>query len=105
MVNRPTRKNGVYNIKNKTYKHLIGSRREVWNGTAFKTQGNLEKKDLIQPKGKNGRIVSLKKHMSGKKKSTNNLIKSGWGFAKKGQFGANKLGKRSRRSSSKSKSK
>jgi hypothetical protein len=102
MTNRPTRKNGVYTIKNKTYKKVTGSRREVWSGTAFKTEGNLEKKDLIQPKGKNGRIVSLKKHMAGKKKSSNNLIKSGWGFAKKGKFGANRLSKRSRRGSRKS---
>jgi len=103
MTNRPTRKNGVYAIKNKTYKKLIGSRREVWSGTAFKTEGCLEKKDLIQPKGKNGRIVSLKKHMTGKKRSSNNLIKSGWGFAKKGKFGANRLSKRSSRGTRKSK--
>ena len=81
MTNRPTKRNGMYTIKNKTYKKLKGTRREVWNGTAFKTEGELEKKDLIQPKGKNGRIVSLKKHMSGKNKSNNNLIKSGWAFA------------------------
>ena len=95
MTNRPTKRNGMYTIKNKTYKKLKGTRREVWNGTAFKTEGELEKKDLIQPKGRNGRIVSLKKHISGKNKSNNNLIKSGWAFAKKGKFGHVRASKRS----------
>lgn len=96
MTNRPTKRNGTYTIKNKTFKKLKGTRREVWNGTAFKTEGELEKKDLIQPKGRNGRIVSLKKHMSGKNKANNNLIKNGWAFAKKGKFGHARASKSSK---------
>ena len=100
MTNRPTKRNGMYTIKNKTFKKLKGTRREVWNGTAFKTEGELEKKDLIQPKGRNGRIVSLKKHMSGKNKANNNLLKNGWAFARKGKFGHERTSKRSKSSKS-----
>jgi hypothetical protein len=32
---------GKYHIKGKTYEMLIGSRAQVWHGTAFKTNGNL----------------------------------------------------------------
>ena len=46
-------------------KRLIGSRREVYNGTAKRTSGGLEKKDLFY--NKYGRIVSLKKHVTAKK--------------------------------------
>lgn len=45
----------------------IGSKREVWNGTALKTSGGLRKEDLI--KNKRGKIVSKKKHELGKSKA------------------------------------
>ena len=63
-------------------KKTIGTRREVFNGTAKKTSGGLEKKDLI--KNKLGRIVSKKKHITAKKEKR--LVKYGYG-AKKGSFG------------------
>ena len=40
----------------------IGSRRQVWNGTAKKTPGGLHKSDLIM--NKHRRIVSRKKSVS-----------------------------------------
>ena len=42
----------------KSYKRAVGSRAEVWHGTADHTSGGLHKKDLY--KNKHGRIVSLK---------------------------------------------
>ena len=42
----------------------IGSRRQVMNGTALKTKGNLTKKDLQR---KDGRIISKKKSSNAKK--------------------------------------
>lgn len=47
----------------------IGTKREVWNGTALKTSGGLRKEDLI--KNKRGKIVSKKQHESGLKKIGN----------------------------------
>lgn len=63
-------------------KKTMGTRREVFNGTAKHTSGGLEKKDLI--KNKLGRIVSKKKHITAKKEKR--LVKYGYG-AKKGSFG------------------
>jgi hypothetical protein len=60
----------------------IGSRAEVWHGSAKKTSGGLTKSDLI--KNKHGRIVSKKKHSTAKKEKR--LVKAGYG-TKKGKFG------------------
>ena len=60
----------------------VGSRRQVWNGTAVKTSGGLTKKNLFKSKG---RIKSRK--ASRKAKKNKNLKKAGWTF-KKGEFGA-----------------
>jgi hypothetical protein len=60
----------------------IGSRAQVWHGTAKKTSGGLTKTHLMM--NKHGRIVSKKKHASGKK-TIKNLKKLGY-VAKKGQF-------------------
>ena len=57
MAKKPTKVQGVYNIKGKKYIKLIGSRAEVYHGSAFKTAGGLQKKDIM--KNKNGRIVSV----------------------------------------------
>jgi len=65
------------------YNHVVGSRREVHNGSAHHTTGGLTKKDLFFNK-KTGRIVSMKKHKSAKKEQR--LRKHGYG-AKKGKFG------------------
>lgn len=43
---------------------MIGSKAQVFNGTADRTAGGLRKGDLMKIKG---RIVSKKKHQAGKK--------------------------------------
>jgi hypothetical protein len=58
-----------------------GSRAQVWHGTAKKTSGGLTKGDLMMSRG---RIVSRKKHLSGKK-SIHRLTDLGY-IAKKGEF-------------------
>ena len=82
-MKRPHRnQDGTYHINGKKYKELFGSRIQVWNGTAYKTEGNLIKKDLMMNKW--NRIVSAKKHRTAKKEKR--LEKYGY-FAKKGKFG------------------
>ena len=76
--------------------HTIGSRRQVWNGTAKKTSGGLLKSDLMM--NKNGRIVSKSKHNTAKKE--NSLVKAGYG-TKKGVFGSVKMGSKKHRKGSK----
>ena len=66
----------------------VGTKAQVFHGTAKHTSGGLKKKDLM--KTRKGRIVSRTKHALGKK-SLKNLIKAGY-KAKKGTF---KLFKRS----------
>ena len=74
----------------------FGSRAEVFHGTAKKTSGGLEKKDLLQ--NKHGEIVSRKKHNTAKKEKR--LEKYGF-FTQKGKFGYVKRdGKRKTRSKS-----
>ena len=65
-----------------TFKTIIGSRAEVWHGTAKHTLGGLTKTHLM--KNKSGRIVSRKKHAAGKK-ALKRLTKAGY-KAKKGTF-------------------
>jgi hypothetical protein len=60
----------------------VGSKSQVFHGTAKHTSGGLKRKDLM--KTKNGRIVSRKKHAAGKK-AIKNLRKLGY-IAKKGSF-------------------
>lgn len=69
----------------------IGSRRQVWNGTAKKTSGGLTKSDLIMS---HGRIVSKSKHFSAKKEMR--LLKHGYG-TKKGKFGYVKINSKKHR--------
>jgi len=90
--------NGKYVVKGSNYETLIGTRAQVWHGTAFKTSGGLTKTALL--KNHAGRIVSKAKHFSAKK--DNRLVKAGYG-TKKGKFGFVKLNKRRSSSSSKSK--
>lgn len=47
------------------FEHTVGSKAQVFHGTAKHTSGGLEKKDLV--KNKHGRIVSRKKLAAGKK--------------------------------------
>ena len=82
-MKRPVRgDDGYYTVNGKRYKELFGSREQVWNGTAYKTEGNLCKSDLLFNKW--GRIVSAKKYKTAKKEKR--LQKYGY-FAKKGSFG------------------
>ena len=61
----------------------IGSRAQVWHGTAKHTPGGLVKRDL--KRNKHGRIVSRKQSMAAKKEKR--LERAGY-FTKKHQFGA-----------------
>lgn len=82
-MKRPVRgEDGFYSIGGKKYKELFGSREKVWNGTAYKTAGELTRKDLVMNKW--NRIVSAKKHKTAKKEKR--LEKYGY-FAEKGKFG------------------
>ena len=83
IMKRPTKgEDGNYHIHGHEYKELFGSREKVMHGTAYKTAGNLTKKDLMMNKW--GRIVSRKKHLTAKKEKR--LEKAGF-FAQKGKFG------------------
>jgi len=65
-----------------THEQNIGTRAQVWHGTAKKTSGGLTKSHLM--KNKHGRIVSVKKHNTAKKEKR--LVKAGF-LTKKGHFG------------------
>jgi len=71
----------------------VGSRAQVWHGTAKKTPGGLTKINLM--KNKHGRIVSKRKHASGKK-TIKHLRKLGY-VAKKGEFKLFHKGHKSRK--------
>ena len=60
----------------------VGSKAQVFHGTAKHTSGGLEKKDLVQ--NKHGRIVSRRKQAAGRK-ALQHLKKAGY-TAKKGKF-------------------
>jgi DVNP family len=79
---------GKYSVAGKTFDVLIGTRAQVWHGTAYKTTGGLCKPDLMQ--NKSGRIVSKAKHHSAKRDKR--LVKAGF-LTKKGHFGFIKKGK------------
>jgi hypothetical protein len=64
------------------YASVIGSRRQVYNGSSHHTSGGLTKNKLFMTR--NGRIVSKSKHLSAKKDKR--LVKAGYG-TKKGKFG------------------
>ena len=96
-MKRPERHaDDCYHIKGKKYKELFGSREQVWNGTAYKTEGNLIKSNFMMNKWR--RIVSVKKHHTAKKEKR--LEKYGY-FAKKGKFGYVKKSTRKNRNSKK----
>ena len=79
------------------YSLTVGTRAQVWHGTAKKTSGGLTKGDLIMKKG---RIRS--RRASQKAKKNNNLKKAGW-TTKKGEFGAVKIGDKPKSKSKKGK--
>jgi len=87
MVKRQHRQSdGLYHVKGRKYKLLRGTRAQVWHQTAAKTEGGLEKHQLLM--NKHGRIVSRKKHRTAKREKR--LLKHGYG-TKKGVFGAVKV--------------
>ena len=59
----------------------VGSKAEVFHGSCLRTSGYLYKKDLMKHKG---RIISRKKHLSGKK-AIKHLFAAGY-KPKKGTF-------------------
>ena len=69
----------------------VGTRAQVWHGTAMKTSGGLTKKDLFMKKG---RIRSKRASRSAKKNK--NLQNAGWTY-KKGEFGAVKIQNKSKK--------
>lgn len=83
MVKRVSKVNGKYHINGKAYELLVGSRAQVWHGTAYKTTGGLTKSKLMM--NKHGRIVSSLKHNTAKKEKR--LEKAGY-KTKKGVFGS-----------------
>ena len=60
----------------------VGSKAQVWHGSANHTSGGLKKADLV--KNKHGRIVSRKKQAAGRK-ALKYLTRKGY-KAKKGTF-------------------
>jgi hypothetical protein len=81
------------------FKKTIGTRAEVYHGTARRTSGGLTKAELMM--NKHGRIVSKKKHNTAKREMR--LVKYGF-TTKKGKFGYVKT-KSNKRSSKRSRSK
>lgn len=60
---------GKISVAGKKYEMLVGSRRQVWNGTAYKTghgKAGLTRKHLMM--NKNGNIVSKKRSATAKRK-------------------------------------
>ena len=74
------------------HKKSVGTKAEVFHGTAKHTSGGLHKKDLMKHKG---RIVSRKKHAAGKK-AIKHLFKLGY-KPTKGSFKAMKKGHSTRK--------
>lgn len=90
-MKRPVRHDdGTYHCDGKKYKELIGSRQQVWNGTVFKTPGGLKRNDLMMNKRR--RIVSKKKYETAKREHRDKKRLFAKYTAKKGKFGAIKLG-------------
>lgn len=65
---------GMFHIDGHKFEELVGSRAKVWHGTAYKTSGNLKKKDLEM--NKHGRIVSKRRAATAKKEKR--LEKAGY---------------------------
>ena len=79
----------------------VGTKAQVFHGTAKHTSGGLKKSDLVQ--NKHGRIVSRRKQAAGRK-ALRHLRAAGY-TAKKGKFVLfRKTGRKSRRRSTRRKS-
>ena len=96
---------GRYHVNGTSYKNLVGSRKMVATGSAYKTtygKDALFKKDIL--KNKWGRYVSAKKSRWGKKRGLKQLRLAGY-TTKKGKFGAVKVGSPKRRTRKQSRGK
>jgi len=86
---------------------LVGSRAQVWHGTALKTaygKKGLKKNQLM--KNKAGKIVSIKAARTAKRKGTlKKWMKSEGLVVKKGQFGLQKVKKPSPKKSTRKRTK
>jgi hypothetical protein len=77
-----TRRNRKNNMMGGAKVPAVGTKAQVWHGTAKHTSGGLTRKDLM--KTKKGRIVSRRKHAAGQR-AIKKLRKMGY-IAKKGKF-------------------
>ena len=99
MVKRHHRSSdGLYHIHGRRYKHLRGSRVQVWIQNGYETEGGLKKHQLLR--NRHGRIVSRKKHRTAKREKGSRFRKAGYDLQRRGHgFGPRKLtGGRRRRS-------
>ena len=110
MVNNAYNKNGATMVGGSKYSLTVGSRAQVWNGTAYKTgygKKGLKRSDLIR--NKHGRIVSGLKQLHAKgyftRKGHFGVVKKGSKTAKKGRKKGKSKGKRCRHKSGKKKGK
>jgi hypothetical protein len=91
---------GKYHIKGQKFDMLIGSRAQVFHGTAYKTSGGLTKAGL--KKNKHGNIVSRAKSAKGAQ-MLKRLTNKGY-FTRKGKFGyVKKAAKKTRKAHGKKK--
>ncbi len=81
-VTRKNRRTCPMMLGGGAFKKAVGTKAEVFHGTAKHTSGGLFKKHLMKTRA--GRIVSKKKHAAGKK-AIKTLRKLGF-VAKKGSF-------------------
>ena len=79
---RKNKRNNGNNVQAGGKMPRVGTRAQVWHGTAHHTSGGLTRSDLKQ--NKHGRIVSRKASAAGKK-ALKHLVKAGF-KAKKGTF-------------------
>ena len=79
IVKKKTKK---YFAEGKTWPMKYGSRRQVFNGSAYMTKGKLKQDDIMYNKQK--RLVSVNKSRSASKEQR--LLRYGYG-ARKGKFG------------------
>lgn len=97
--NRASRRKRAGVKAGRTYKNLVGTRAEVWHGTAFKTSYGKTKSEggdaltrVNLMKNKHGRIVSKEK--ASKKNQLLKQLRDAGYTTKKGKFGAIKTKKR-----------
>lgn len=86
ITNFKKKKSKKFVIDGKTYDMKFGSRRQVFNGTAYMTKGKMKQGDIIYNKQR--RLVSAKKSKTATKEQR--LKRYGYS-AKKGKFGYVKI--------------